>query len=356
MAARAGVAQPTVSLVLNGRTAGTYISEATRQRILDAAKATGYQPNQIARAMVMGRTKVIGVLGGISAEFVTRMLRGVVMVAQSKGYLVKILLAHGGDSQEESIQRAVQQRLAGVVSMHSDEAFLVKAQAELTKRGIPLVVVDHTQLNLGARQAPLFRVLSDDEQGMADAVAHLVQLGHVRIALITGGYPGSAWAAREKGYRKAMRKARLSVPAAAVKKVVGVTDTAECREALASLLRNPRRPTAIVCATDHIAMLVLQAAWDSGLRVPDDLSVVGFADLDMARYAHPPLTTVAQPFERMGEVVAARLLDAIDGKQTIATRSEVLPTRLIVRRSTAMALADGRTRLRRKERKERVVP
>ncbi|MDD5707265.1 MAG: LacI family DNA-binding transcriptional regulator [Kiritimatiellae bacterium] len=335
-----GLSRTTVSLVLNGRTRGTYISDATRQRILEAAEVMGYQPNQIARAVATGRTKVIGVLGHVlEHEFTALMVSGVVRVAQRNGYLVKIQLSDRDASPEPAVRAAVQQRLAGIVSIHSDEAFLLKARAELARHSIPLAIVDHTTLNLGKKRAPGIRVVSDDEQGVRDAVAHLAALGHRRIALLSVDGNGTGWRVREKGYRNAMRRFKLRVRDGYLRRLH--LDHSHCREAASALLRMTERPTALVCVTDMIAMVALRTARMLGLRVPEDLSVIGFADLDMAQFADPPLTSVAQPFEKMGEVVAERLLAAIaQGTSGAAQRKPLLlSTRLVVRESTGPANA-----------------
>ncbi|MDD5706276.1 MAG: LacI family DNA-binding transcriptional regulator [Kiritimatiellae bacterium] len=333
VAAKAGVARSTTSLVLSGRGPELAIAEATQQRIMRAAVELDYHPNQIARAMATGQTKAIGFLGStLSNEYTARMLDGAVRVAQAGGYLVKLLHTNNGATEQNALHIAIQQRLAGVISVHADEAFLKTAQAELARHAVPLVILDHTTLNLGSRPAPAIRVISDDAQGMADAVTHLATLGHTRIALLSVAKTSSGWIARENGYRQAMRKMKLPVRANYVQ-AVG-SNVADYRDAALKLLKLPERPTAIACVSDIIAMATLRTARAIGLRVPRDLSVIGFADLEMAQHADPPLTTVFQPFGLMGEVAAKRLLAAIEGKAKPSPQPEMLPTRLTVREST----------------------
>ncbi|MDD5707721.1 MAG: LacI family DNA-binding transcriptional regulator [Kiritimatiellae bacterium] len=331
-----GLSRPTVSFVLNGRCPkGVRIPDSTRQRILAAAREMGYQPNALARAMVTGRTRVIGFLGMMGAEYTTRMLRGVLECAQRHDYLVKVLMT-SGDSEDKALHRAVQQRLAGVVSIHADEAFLAQADIELRRQAIPLAVVDHTTLNLGKRRLACIRVVSDDEAGVRNAVRHLTELGHSRIAYLSvaDAHMNTGWAARESGFRKAVRRHGLSG------RVIVAPDTkktdAHARPLLADLLRSRMRPTAIVCASDYLAAWALRIACEAGLRVPGDISVVGFADQELARYVYPALTTVAQPFELMGMKVAECLLDAVERRIEDArnVKPMLLPTRLVVREST----------------------
>jgi DNA-binding LacI/PurR family transcriptional regulator len=343
IAARLGVSQPTVSLALSGQTKGTFISEATRQRVVAAAKELGYQPNQIARAMVMGRTKVIGFLGAtLNHEYTARMLSGVLSIAQSRGYLVKIVQTGNGTSGPEALQQVIQQCLAGVVCVHFDEAFLQEAHGQLSGRSIPMAILDHTVLNLGTRLAPGTRVLPDDGQGVGLAVEHLAALGHSRIAFVSAGGDSAAWAARESGYRCAMRQLNLPVRRSYVRR--GKDDLAQFRRMVLDLLTLPERPTAIACATDYMAMVVLRTAREAGLRVPEDLSVIGFADLEMASFADPPLTTVASAFEAMGDRAATRLLAAVEGTSKRSSPGSLIgmvPTRLIVRESTGPVNANG---------------
>lgn len=336
IAAHAGVSQSAVSLALGDGQPSRFLSAATRQRIRDAAQELGYQPNHVARAMVTGQTNVIGFLSGsIRYEYMARMLNGALNVAQQNGYLVKVLLAGEGTSTVSALHKAIQQRLAGVICAHTDEAFLKLAHAELSRHSMPLAMVDHTIPNLGTYRAPGIRVVSDDAQGMGDAVAHLTALGHSRIAILSSSGLAAGWRIREDGYRRAMRKAKLPVHEGYVQHADGTSES--YRHITQGLLAMPQRPTAIVCVTDMIAMEVLRIARHAGLRVPEDLSVIGFADLEMARLGDPPLTTVAQPFDQMGEIAAKRLLSAIEAKpKAPASRPsrEVLPTRLIGRKST----------------------
>jgi DNA-binding LacI/PurR family transcriptional regulator len=344
IAARVGLSRSTVSLVLNGRSERVKIAEATRQRILAAAKEMGYQPNQIARAVATGHTKVIGFIGSsLAVEYVGALVSGVLDTAQEKGYLVKILHRSRRMSVGTAIATVIQQRLAGVICMDFDEAALQKAHEELYRHAIPLVILGHTVLNLGARRAPGVRIVGDEEAGMEAAVRHLVSLGHSRIALVSWAGASTAWLTRAQGYRKAMRRRRL--PTRVVILRSGTTTVEECRH----LLEPPNRPTAIICVTDYHAMGLLRLARSTGLRVPDDLSVIGHSDLAMARYADPPLTTVApaQPLERVGELVAQRLFAAIEGKARLPARPRkpvLVPTRLIVRESTGPMSPRARTR------------
>ncbi|MDD5706270.1 MAG: LacI family DNA-binding transcriptional regulator [Kiritimatiellae bacterium] len=345
VAQAAGVSQPAVSVALSGRRQSAYISAATRRRILAVARKMGYQPNALARAMVTGQTKVIGFLGStLSNEYTARMLEGAVRVAQAGGYLMKLLHTDSGASEQNALHIAIQQRLAGVISVHADEAFLAKAHAELARHSIPLAILDHTTLNLGSRRAPGIRVLSDDEAGVGAAVRHLAALGHTRIAFLTAVGPMTAWSTREQGYRSAMD--RLGLPPQWVYLRGPATNPAECRRLKAQIFRTSNRPTALVCVADHVAMVILRLAREAGRQVPKDLSVVGFADLEMAQYTDPPLTTVAQPFDRMGETVTQRLLAAIERKSKAAggTQPILLPTRLVVRGSTGPANAADGTR------------
>ncbi|MDD5707739.1 MAG: LacI family DNA-binding transcriptional regulator [Kiritimatiellae bacterium] len=336
IAKRVGVSRATVSVILNGRADSVGIAAATRQRVLAVARELGYQANQLARAVATGRTKVIGFVGAsIRNEWTARMEDGVLDVAQQSGYLVKAMKTRDSETEAAMIDAAIQQRLAGVIAVAFDEAALMKAHAVLSRHGMPLATIDHTLLNLGRRRAPRIRVFSDDETGMALAVRHLVVLGHRRITMVMKGVHSTSWVLRGKGYRDSLRDAGL--PMRAIEDESDLQDAGGRNQLGRKLFGLTDRPTAVICPTDVIAMGVLRIARAAGLRVPEDVSIIGFGGLDTGLYADPALTTVALPFDRMGERAAELLIAAIEGKGRATGVEERLPAELIVRESTGPA-------------------
>jgi len=337
IAEKAGVSRSTVSLVLNRRHEALRISEATSQRVLEAAAALGYRPNEMARAVATGKNHVLGFLAAEpSAEYIAAMLTGAIEEAQTQDYLVKVMRLGDDENDRRVVQRCIESRLAGVVCVYLQDDL----QDELVRYNIPIARLDSSS------ERPLgVRVTSDDSNGSRLAVEHLVALGHRRIGFIGGDREGTTSRQRERGYREGMKTHGLMISERDVR--YGNWETNRTMEATREVLTAARppaeRPTALLCANDVIAMAVLRAAHSLGLRVPEDLSVVGFANLAFSEYADPPLTTVAQPFQEMGRMAVRCLLAEQEGEDQEDTDSrphaveQVLPTRLVVRESTAVA-------------------
>lgn len=339
VASKVGVSRATVSFVLNGRRSGPEIGEETKRRVLQAAQELGYRRNEIARSMKSGKTRVVGFIVPDPAwEWVARMLGGAIDEADEQGYFVKVLRSPDGQGARRRplAEQCAELRLAGAIVLYMQGEPLEKLRAELERQATPLVLLDdHRVESWGAP------VITDYAQGMRQAVAHLAVLGHRRIGFVSGapGEPSSV--AREDGFRRAMAEAGLAFNDADL--VRGNFETQTTLELTRALLAQSARPTAIVAATDPLAATVLRAARQSGLGVPEDLSVVGFGDLSLAAHCDPPLTTVSQPFYQMGRAAMRRLLHSLaqddgSGAATIPTflrEIERVPTELIVRESTA---------------------
>jgi len=205
-------------------------------------------------------------------------------------------------------------------------------QTTLTAHGIPFALVDSEHpLAAGVR------VYGDDRGGAGAAVRHLLDLGHRRMVCLSLDVKRWPLASRLEGFRSAMGEAGLPVLKTAVFEHIDPEVIEACALKLLSQTA-ARRPTAIFCTTDHLAMRTVRAARKAGLRVPEDVSVVGFAGLEMTELCDPPLTTVAQPFHEIGEIAVACLLAelAMPAEQRGRHRVEkIIPTRLLIRVSTA---------------------
>lgn len=330
IAAKAGVSRATVSLVLNNKHASVGIAEDTRRRVLSAARQLGYRPNEVARAMVTGKNRVIVYLvNDPSLEVAARILAGAMNEAEPLGYSVK-LVARDGAWGESVIERCVELRPVGLMGLYVPPSLYRHIQEETARYRIPVTLLDSSFPLEG-----LTRVLSDDEDGVYQGLAHLHRLGHRRIAHIAGWRHSGAATTREAAYRRVMARLGLPVPEGYVACGEWVIETIE--EVTRTLLAHPERPTALFCADDKTALIAIRTAERLGVRVPEDLSVLGFADLEMARYGNPPLTTVAQPFPELGAAAVRYLLDAarrLEGGEDHGTAEILLPNRLIVREST----------------------
>lgn len=336
IAREAGVSRATASYVLNDRDTAVRISMETRQRVLDAAKALGYRRNELARAVVTGKNRVLGVLArNPGPEPKARLLEGVLEEAGASGYFIKLLHHPKQEDVREVARRCVEQRLAGIIVMRPSQIALGELYEELEHYQMPIVLVDDTLSQRGA-----ITVTSDDVQGCRLAVEHLVALGHRHIALLEGRREPNPLL-RESAFRQAMADYGLSKPD---QYIAYGNWSQEQTEQLTTELFHQRRshPTALFCsAGDAFAAVAIRALRRIGLRVPEDVSVIGYSDLLLATCLDPPLTTIAQPFQEMGRVAVRHLLALLEGQAEISVNqplNSLLPTQLVVRQSTGPAL------------------
>jgi DNA-binding LacI/PurR family transcriptional regulator len=321
VAARAGVSKSLVSRVLRG---GERVSPSRQQAVLEAVAALGYRPNAAARSLVQRRTYNIGVvLSDLHNLFFAEVLDGIQEAAVGLGYLT---LVTTGSRTREGEERALEQLLAlrveGIVLAGSilPESVLARAAQE-----VPVAVVSRP-LDVAGVDV----VVNDDVRGAGLAVEHLAGFGHRRIALIDGG-GGAGARERREGYLAAM--ARLGLAGHARVAAGDFTEAGGYRGARA-LLRSGTRPTAILAANDLAAIGALNAIEEARLRVPEDVSLVGYDNTALASLRHISLTTVHQPRREMGraamEAVAARIQDP-----QLPVRRMALAPELVVRSTTA---------------------
>ena len=321
VAQEAGVGVGTVSRVINGSAS---VSEATRQRVLDVVAELGYEPNATARALSTGRTRSVGVI----APFFTRpsvieRLRGVAPLLANSGYQL-VLFDVERPEQRTDVFRSVIGRVDGLlsISLAPDKAELRR----LAAAGIPVVLVDQAHDSIPS-------VTVDDVEGGRLATQHLLELGHRRIAFagdtVDGVHGASASSRRCLGYQRALDEAGLPVRPDLVKLR---PHGREAARVACDLIALASPPTAVFAASDQQALAMLDALEALGKRVPNDLSVVGFDDVELARYAG--LTTVAQPLEDSGTRGAELLLSALEGEDVLQVRQQ-LSLELVVRGTTA---------------------
>ncbi|MDQ0932042.1 LacI family DNA-binding transcriptional regulator [Streptomyces turgidiscabies] len=322
IAREAGVSAPTVSKVLNGR---ADVAPATRTRVEDLLRAYGYRRR---RAEATRSPLIDLVFHELESAWAMEVIRGVENAAREEGLSVVLSESAGRLTPGRTwADQVAARRPHGVVLVLSglDES----QRALLTSRSIPFVVMDPA----GDPGDNVPSVGATNWQGGLAATRHLVELGHTRIASISGPSRMMCSRARVDGYRAALDTAGLSVDPALLK--AGDFHHETGYRAGLELLRAPNRPTAVFAGNDLQALGLYEAARELGLRIPEDLSVVGFDDLPIARLVGPPLTTVRQPLMEMAETAAKLVLNLgrEDGTSG-ATRVE-LATSLVVRNSTA---------------------
>jgi LacI family transcriptional regulator len=324
IAKRARVSTATVSRTLNQNGA---VRPETARRVWRAAEELNYFPNSHARALVSGRSRLLGlIVSDITNPFFPELVREFETLALARQYdLILTSTDYQTERMTVCLRRMLERKVDGVALMTSemDEGLL----EELSRRGVPLVFMDVGEV--GARMS---HVAMDYANGIRQAVDHVVQLGHRRIAFISG--PLDLHSARIRRDAFVERLLHHSIPLDK-KFVRESTHTADGgQHAMEALLRLSRPPTAVVCSNDWTAIGALHAIDAAGLRVPQDVSVVGFDDTPIASYTRPPLTTVRMSAAEIGETACRALFRLIDNKGEAGALLQV-PTTLVVRASTA---------------------
>jgi LacI family transcriptional regulator len=327
IARHAGVSRTTVSFVLNHAPG---VRQATRDRVLRAAAKLGYVPNSAARMLVSGRSNTLGLL--ISRldllqvdAFIPRLLYGIERICNDFGYKLLVDAVDEDSNTNAYLDLAHGKRIDGLIVLNprADDRGLV----QLIEKGFPLVIVGsigHPKEN---------SVSTDFLRGGRLATDHLVSLGHRRIAHISFAplsYVDER--ARYWGYREALKKARIRFDKMLL--ATGDFSSESGFDAMRRLLRSDMLPTAVFVGNDTIAIGAMAAIRAAGLNVPDDISVVGFDDLQFAAFSNPALTTVRVPGSELGEHAARAAIELLSGK-SVGIKRRVVPLELVVRESSA---------------------
>jgi LacI family transcriptional regulator len=319
VAAQAGVSVATVSKVINGRYG---VAADTTARVNAVINDLGYSASLVAQSLRNHRTNVIGILVADLEPFSAELLKGAADAIRGSGFEMVVYSAGGLADDHVGWERRYLSRLSGTLI---DGAVLVTPTVVDVNYGAPIVAIDpHTG------QSELPTIDSDNLRGGRLATAHLLGLGHRRIAMLSGRPDLESSHLREQGYRQAM--AAAGVPVSEDLVLVGGYDAQASAECTRTLLTSADPPTAIFAANDVSAIAAIQAAVGLGLRVPADLSVVGFDNIPESALCAPPLTTVNQPIRQMGERSIQLLLRLMRGDHVEDTHI-TLQTDLVVRQS-----------------------
>ncbi len=320
----AGVAPSTVSNTLNGR---GYVSAETRDKVLEAVELLDYQPNPLARGLKSGRTNVIAlIVPTISTPMFSEMIEGVEEVTAAADRNL-ILCRSGRDPKRElaylNLLKGGQADGIIFAAPHVEDPCF----DEITKSAIPTVIVGGQ-----SPDASIPTVTIDNRKGAREALLHLLELDHRKIAFING--PTSVFDSRER--YEAVKEVwdELQLPEEDL--IYVETDFTRARgyDAASEIMNTSYPPTAIFAACDSVAIGAVQAIKDMGLIVPDDVTVVGFDDIKYAQYVDPPLTTVRQPAHELGQEATRMLLSLIKGKR-LRRKHVVFEVQLQVRQSSA---------------------
>ena len=341
IAKRAGVSRSTASFVLNGREAELRISEKTRTRVLEAAQEMGYRRNGLARAIGSGKNYVFGYVKVGPSEQEARILDGVLSESARAGYLVKVLSRGSEEHYGEVSRNCVEQRLAGlVIRRYANVTELADLCEELRSYEIPVAFVDDDLVIPGATC-----VTSDDDMGTRLAVAHLAELGHRRIVFVAGEACHRQSRLRTASFLSALKEHGFATPPGAV--LDAQWDMERVEQLTLELFQDmDTAPTAVIYEGDRLAAIGIRTLLKRGLRVPEDVSVVGYGGFSFAGFYNPSITTVAQPFEDMGRTAVRHLLSYVEERdragqdegtpsRPVVPNPELLPTQLIAGESTA---------------------
>ena len=322
----ANVSIATVSRIVNNK---AVVAQATRARVLQIVEDLGYQPNALARGLLSKQTHTIGVFfPKVSGLFSSTILSGVEDATESQGLCAIVCTT---DSTDHSAKRTLkylrvlaERRVDGI--LFATEALNDECYSFISKVKIPLI-----QMAIPSFRSSVAYVCCDDRQGGFSAVEYLIERGHRDIAVLCdeGKHPDGE-APRAEGYKRALKSHGIPLRPENIVYVPGY-GFQQGFEGSNVLLERSQRPTAIFASSDEMAVGVISAAHQRGIRVPTDLSVIGYDDLQFAQMSLPPLTTVSQPLYEMGQKAVELLLSQIRGQTQVS--SLILPHHIVERAS-----------------------
>lgn len=327
VATECGVSVSTVSNALNGRT--TELSKETLERIRKVAADLGYRPSSVARGLVIRRTATIGiVIGEIETSLFLRAISAVEPIARTAGYSLIVCHAQGAEEEREAVALLQAKDVEGVIFVSTSEQCDDTHLSALAETETTVVVINRPRPN------PLVgRVVWDDCEAVTRAVRYLYSLGHRRIAHICGPDNRHGAMERLRGYRLGLQDCGLSAPAGYVQSINYDADPDTWAHATENILANQPAPTALIASDDLVAAVAIRTAQRHGLRVPQDLSIIGIDDHIFAPLLNPPLTTIRLPVREAAEHAMAMLLATLDRKVRVPEEEVRLRAELVIRES-----------------------
>jgi LacI family transcriptional regulator len=308
IAAAAKVSIGTVSHVINDT---AKVRPKLRERVLEAIRRLGYQPSALAQGLRRRRTNMLGmIIPDITNPFFPGVVRGAEDVAYKRSYRMILCNADNDAEKEHSYIRELRSyHVAGLLIIPSSGAEIAAHLRTYTSSSVPVVCIDRVPEGWKGDA-----VLVANENGAYEGTRHLIEMGHHRLAVITGPLKLTNAVDRLKGFKRALEESKLRLEEEFLQEAR--FDAPSGYQAALRLLRMPERPTAIFACNDLMAFGVLQAARELGIRCPEDLSIVGFDSLEFTKLTDPSLTSIHQPGYELGATAARLLLQRIDGMQT----------------------------------------
>ncbi|TYD48544.1 ribose operon transcriptional repressor RbsR [Cronobacter sakazakii] len=316
----AGVSTSTVSHVINK---DRFVSEAIRLRVEDAIRTLNYAPSALARSLKLNQTRTIGMLITASSNpFFSELVRGVERSCFERGYSL-VLCNTDGDEQRmnRNLETLLQKRVDGLLLLCTETH---QPSPAIMKRypAIPTVMMDWSPFDGGSD------VIQDNSLLGGDiATRYLIDKGYTRIACVTGPLDKTPARLRLEGYRTAMQRAEL--PVTEGYEVIGDFEFAGGLRAMQSLLALPEPPQAVFMGNDAMAVGAYQALYQAGLRIPQDIALVGYDDIELASYMTPPLTTIHQPKDELGELAIDVLIHRMAQPELQQQRLQLTPELMV---------------------------
>lgn len=306
------------------------VNPETKKAVLQLAAELNYEPNRVAQSLRIKKTNTIGVVvPEIAMHFFSSVISGIQEYAGSHGYSIMICQSmETVETEISNIHMLVANRVDGLLISLSSQTKSVDHLEQLLAKKIPIVLFDRVNQTL-----PVSKVVVDDQAGAFKAVEYLMQTGCKRIAYIGG--PKNLYISEQRGagYMAALKKHTLPI----LEEYMIYCNDAQpevYEQAVNTLLSLPDRPDAIFCMHDPIAIAVLQQLKARGVRIPEEISIVGFTNEPVSQFIEPSLTTVSQPATLIGQTAARLFIEQLENKENFQPQTQVIPTELIVRNST----------------------
>jgi LacI family transcriptional regulator len=324
IAKRAKVSVITVSRALNNR---PDINPETKKRILKIARDLNYTTDQLARGLVTRKTRTIGVLVPDNVDsFYAAVVQGIGDECRERGYGIFLWnTLDSADKELECLRQAREKRTDGILlyPVQADKRYI----NELKLSSSPIVF-----LNRHTDDPHSDHVMNDNVHGAYLAIQHLIKKGHRKIAYVCAKPDSSTGQERIAGCRKAIAEAGF--PSESLELLFCEENIESSYQLVKVLVAREQRPSAIFMWDDRLAVSAIKAIHEIGLRIPDDVAVVGYDDIEIAAYLYPPLTTVHQPSHQIGETAARILLNKLEQKDTLTPHKIVLKPNLVIRETT----------------------
>lgn len=326
LALKLNISISTVSRALRG---AQDVNPETKKAVLELAKELNYEPNRVAQSLRSKKTNTIGIIvPEIAIHFFSSVISGIQDYTAKHGYTIMICQSlESFETEKANMHMLVANRVDGLLISLSSQTREVQHLEQLISKKIPIVLFDRVVESLAVS-----KVVVDDHDGAFKAVDYLIKTGCKRIAYIGGSMSLSISNQRMKGYTDALKTNNLPV----LEELMVFCDEFhnEPISATQKLLDLPERPDAIFCMNDPVAILAIQVLKQRKVKIPEEISVVGFTNEPVSRYIEPSITTVAQPAYQMGQAAARLFIDQIENVEAFKPRMETLQTELIIRNST----------------------